>query len=99
MSVFFGVIFNSFFLKNCEICMRMTVMRSNKRNRKGHDPSEADDAGAFDISGFLETLDVPGEKSEDKVLVEGAIEHSKSYAHHRCAIIRSFLETLSVKGM
>ena len=69
----------------------MTVTRASAKKTD-------DDEMFFDFDGFLEGLKDVDEKSSDEVLVEGAVQFTQSYAHHRLNIIRSFLQTLAQKG-
>ena len=55
-------------------------------------------ADGFDFTGFLSALNDSKEKTNDEVLAKNSLEHSKSYTHHQCKTIRSFLQTLLSKG-
>ena len=56
-------------------------------------------ADGFDCQAFLLSLNQEvAQKTNDEVLVENASEHSVSYTHHQCSIVRSFLQTLASKG-
>ena len=90
------------FMQNlCFVLLKMKTPSRTTRSSLRSSTASSNKAlkeDVFDFTGFLASTKAAGDKSNDEVIAEGALDHSRSYLKVRCSVICSFLETLALKS-